>query len=76
MITTSTTGYLGDQEIDLYISAGNGNYPTSENFDFKGDRLGNDAVTLSSDNNFFKNSLKDKFLVIVGVKAKSSNLTY
>lgn len=50
--------------------------PTATSFDFKGDRIGNDAVVLSSDLTQFSYLKGDKILVIIGARAKSANTTF
>lgn len=38
-----------EREVDLFINIDKAQRPTQDNFDYKGDRFGNDAIVLSSD---------------------------
>lgn len=74
LITAATNSI--ENEVDLFINVDDVTLPTSIRSDFRGDRFGNDAITLSSDLPLFKNTTKERVMVIIGVRARGTNVTY
>ncbi|CDW90748.1 UNKNOWN [Stylonychia lemnae] len=72
----TSTASSTDKEVDIFISVLDGDLPNPANFDFKGDRIGNDAVVISSDLSMFKQINREKLMVIVGIRARQSNTTF
>lgn len=75
--TSSIDGSVAD--VDLYVSAIDARYPTSEDFDFKSDNLGPDDVFIRARDDFWAKTGYGKqygILFVVGVKALSDNANY
>ena len=66
-------------DVDLYVSAMDARYPTSEDYDFKSDNLGPDDIYIRSDDLFWNLTGYNKsfgIIFVVGVKAVTDNVDF
>jgi len=65
-------------DVDLYLSFGDGRLPTKDDYDFKSNNLGADFIGLSSKNQWFMDNgrLSLVGIFVVGVHSKTRNTTY
>ena len=74
-MTSGSSSY--DQDVDLYVNAFNGRYPTTASADYKGENYGPDAVNITyADTQVQSAATGGKILLIVGVKANNDNTSY
>jgi hypothetical protein len=77
--TITTSVDRDGQDVDLYVSALDGRFPTSDDYDFASDNLGPDDIYINSNNAFFEEAGYNRtngFLFVVGVKALTPNASY
>lgn len=68
-----------NQDVDLYVSAIDARFPTSEDYDFMSNDLGADNVYIRSDSDFWETTGYNKafgIVFVVGVKALTDNANY
>lgn len=66
-------------DVDLYVSARDGRFPVTEDYDFKSDNTGPDDVFISSSDPFWSNVGYNKtigVIFVVGVKALTDNANF
>lgn len=67
------------QDVDLFVSAIDARYPTSNDFDFKSDNLGPDTVYIKASDPFWQNAgyhIEHGIVFVVGVKAMTNNANF
>lgn len=66
-------------DVDLYMSASDGRFPTSNDYDFKSENFGADDILINSNTSFFDKAnynLANGIIFVVGVKAITDNVTF